>query len=93
MANSRKVSLDVIIGDKVQCSVNTYVVELIQALPEEIKDKITYNEWTILNEEGRKKKNYLKATVIPSIAINDVLVFEGIIPALDDLVAAIQNAV
>ena len=88
---TRKTLVDVIIGNKEQCAVNTYLVEAVACLPEEVKSLIEYREWTVLEEDGRRKKKELKAAVLPSLAIDGELSFEGILPSLEELEEAIRN--
>ncbi|MBI2877892.1 MAG: hypothetical protein HYY20_13535 [Candidatus Tectomicrobia bacterium] len=87
----RKVIVDLLIGNKEQCAVNTYAVEAITCLPTEIREKIEYREWSVLNEEGRRKKGELKARVIPTLALDGEICFEGVLPPLEELEEAIRS--
>lgn len=86
----RKAIVDVIIGNKEQCAVNTYLVEAVACLPDDIQKLIEYHEWSVLEEDGRRKKKELKAKVIPSLAIDGELCFEGVLPSLEELEEAIR---
>jgi uncharacterized protein YlzI (FlbEa/FlbD family) len=88
---TRKTVVDVIIGNKEQCAVNTYLVEAVACLPEEVKTLIEYREWSVVEEEGRNKKKELKAKVIPSLAINGKLCFEGVLPSIEELEEVIRG--
>lgn len=88
--SAKKVIVDLLIGNKEQCAVNTYVVEAIACLPAEIQERIEYREWSVLQEEGRRKKGELKARVIPTLALDGELCFEGVLPSMEELEEAIR---
>ena len=58
-------------------------------LPKEIKDRIDYHEWSLRNREGIEMFKRFHARSLPSIAINEELRFESLIPTQEDLIGAI----
>ncbi|HYA93714.1 MAG TPA: hypothetical protein VEK32_19655 [Thermodesulfobacteriota bacterium] len=60
-------------------------------LPKGIKDKIDYHEWSLRNREGIEMFKKFRARSLPSIAINEELRFESLIPAQEDLIKAITQ--
>ena len=67
------------------------MVAAVADLPEEIKDKIDYHEWSLGNREGIEMFKKFKARSLPSIAINEELLFESLIPTQEDLIKAITQ--
>lgn len=67
------------------------MVAAVADLPEEIKDKIDYHEWSLRNREGIEMFKKFKARSLPSIAINEELQFESLIPTQEDLIKAITQ--
>ncbi len=67
------------------------MVAAVADLPEEIKDKIDYHEWSLRNREGIEMFKRFHARSLPSIAINGELQFESLIPAQEDLIEAITQ--
>lgn len=67
------------------------MVAAVADLPKEIKDKIDYHEWSLRNREGIEMFKRFKARSLPSIAINEELQFESLIPAQEDLIEAINQ--
>ncbi|NHM26667.1 hypothetical protein G7K71_06615 [Desulfofundulus sp. TPOSR] len=66
------------------------MAEAVKALPQEIKDMIEVHEWDMRTREGIKRFLELKAKSLPSIALDNELVFEAVIPPQEDLIAAIK---
>ncbi|MDQ0285241.1 MULTISPECIES: hypothetical protein [Desulfofundulus] len=66
------------------------MAEAVKALPQEIKDIIEVHEWDMRTREGIKRFLELKAKSLPSIALDNELVFEAVIPPQEDLIAAIK---
>lgn len=60
-------------------------------LPQDIKDKIDYHEWSLRNREGIEMFKKFKARSLPSIAIDGELCFESLIPTQEDLIKAITQ--
>jgi len=67
------------------------MVAAVADLPKEIKDRIDYHEWSLRNREGIEMFKKFKARSLPSIAINEELRFESLIPAQEDLINAITQ--
>jgi hypothetical protein len=67
------------------------MVAAVADLPEEIKDKIDYHEWSLRNREGIDMFKKFQARSLPSIAINEELRFESLIPTQEDLIKAIAQ--
>jgi len=65
------------------------MVAAVADLPKEIKDKLDYHEWSLRNREGIEMFKKFKARSLPSIAINEELCFESLIPTQEDLIRAI----
>ncbi|SHF15184.1 hypothetical protein SAMN02745218_01565 [Desulfofundulus australicus DSM 11792] len=66
------------------------MAEAVKALPQEIRDIIEVHEWDMRTREGIKRFLELKAKSLPSIALDNELVFEAVIPPQEDLIAAIK---
>jgi hypothetical protein len=60
-------------------------------LPKEIRDVIDYHEWSLRNREGIEMFKKFNARSLPSIAINEELCFESLIPTSEDLIQAIRE--
>jgi len=67
------------------------MAESVQALPADIQEIIEAREWDLRTLEGIERFRQLRAKSLPSIALNEELVFEAIIPAQEDLIQAIQD--
>jgi len=67
------------------------MVAAVADLPKEIKDKIDYHEWSLRNRVGIEMFKKFKARSLPSIAINEELCFESLIPTREDLISAITQ--
>ncbi|MQL52723.1 hypothetical protein GFC01_10705 [Desulfofundulus thermobenzoicus] len=67
------------------------MAEAVKVLPPEIQDIIEVREWDMRTREGIKRFMELKARSLPSIALNNELVFEAEIPLQEDLIAAIKE--
>jgi hypothetical protein len=67
------------------------MAESVQALPKNIQQIIEVHEWDLRTREGIQRFKHLKAKSLPSIALNEELVFEAIIPPQEELIQAIQE--
>lgn len=67
------------------------MVAAVADLPEEMKDKIDYHEWSLRNREGIEMFRKFNARSLPSIAINGELCFESLIPTSEELIEAIRK--
>jgi hypothetical protein len=62
------------------------MMESIAALPSDVQEMIVYKEWSIKNKDGVGKFLELKGKVLPTICIEEDLVFESIIPQYEELI-------
>lgn len=60
-------------------------------LPKEIRDRIDYHEWSLKDREGIAMFKRFNARSLPSIAINENLCFESLIPTQEELIEAITQ--
>ncbi len=67
------------------------MVAAVADLPKEIKDRIDYHEWSLRNREGIEMFKKFGARSLPSIAINEKLCFESLIPTREELIEAITQ--
>ena len=81
-----KLNIDVLTLDSVQCAACGYMMESIAALPGDVQEMIVYKEWSIKNKSGIGKFLELKGKVLPTICIENDLVFESIIPQYEELI-------
>ena len=81
-----KLRIDVLTLDSVQCAACGYMMESIAALPSDVQEMIQYREWSIKNKDGIGKFLELKGKVLPTICIEQDLVFESIIPQYEELI-------
>ena len=86
-----KITIDVLPLDAVQCAACTYMTESIAALPDDVQDLIEYQEWSIKNKDSLQKFMELKGKVLPTICIENDLVFESIIPQYEELIDALAE--
>jgi hypothetical protein len=80
-----KITISVLTLDSVQCAACGYMMESIAALPKDVQDMIEYHEWSIKNKEGIRKFIEMKGRVLPTICIENDLVFESSIPQYEVL--------
>ncbi|SMD12857.1 hypothetical protein SAMN02746065_1437 [Desulfocicer vacuolatum DSM 3385] len=81
-----KIRIDVLTLDSVQCAACGYMMESIAALPQDIQALIEYKEWSIKQKEGIAMFTKLKGKVLPTICIENDLVFQSIIPQYEELI-------
>ena len=67
------------------------MAESVKVLPEEIKDLIDVREWDMRTREGIQRFRELKAKSLPSVALDEELVYEAIIPMQEELCAEIRR--
>lgn len=84
--SDRKIKIDVLTLDSVQCAACGYMMESIAAMPTDVQDMIEYKEWSIKNKSGIGKFTELNGRVLPTICIEGDLVFESIIPQYEELI-------
>jgi hypothetical protein len=67
------------------------MMESIAALPDDVQALIAYQEWSIKNKDSLQKFMELKGKVLPTICIENDLVFESIIPQYEELIDALAE--
>jgi hypothetical protein len=67
------------------------MAESVQVLPNNIQEIIEVHEWDLRTREGIQRFKHLKAKSLPSIALNEELVFEATIPPQEELIQAIRE--
>jgi hypothetical protein len=82
----KKIHIDVLTLDSVQCAACGYMMESIAAMPREIQEMIEYKEWSVKTRDGVAKFQSLKGKVLPTICIEGDLVFPSIIPQYEELI-------
>jgi hypothetical protein len=68
------------------------MIAAVKDLPQEVLDKIVYEEWSLRTVEGVARFKELRAKSLPALAIDGKLVFECEIPPAEELIAAIERA-
>ncbi len=86
-----KIHIDVLTLDSVQCAACGYMMESIAALPEDVQEMIDYTEWSIKTKEGIAMFTRLKGKVLPTICIEEDLVFQSMIPQYEELIDALAE--
>jgi hypothetical protein len=61
----------------------------VQDLPKEIHQYIDVHEWDMRTLEGNQRFFELKGKCLPSIALDEDLMYESLIPGQEDLIAEI----
>jgi hypothetical protein len=67
------------------------MMESIAALPVDVQQVIEYKEWSIKTKEGIGMFTRLKGKVLPTICIEEDLVFQSIIPQYEELIDALSE--
>lgn len=62
------------------------MAESVKVLPEEIKKIINVHEWDMRTREGIQRFKELKAKSLPSVALDEELVYDAIIPGQEELI-------
>jgi hypothetical protein len=91
MDEDEKIRIDVLTLDSVQCAACGYMMESIAALPDDVQKMIQYTEWSIKTKEGIGMFTRLKGKVLPTICIEEDLVFQSIIPQYEELIDALAE--
>ncbi len=65
------------------------MAESVRSLPREIQELIEVREWDMRTLEGFQRSRELKARSLPSLALDQELVFEAIIPGQEELIKEI----
>jgi hypothetical protein len=66
------------------------MVQAVKVLPAEIQELIEVQVWNVKELQGIQRKKALRAKAVPSIAINEEVVFQSGIPQHEELIAAIR---
>ena len=66
------------------------MAESVKVLPEDIQKIIEIHEWDLRTLEGVKRFRELKAKSLPTVALDEELVYEAIIPPQEELIEAIK---
>jgi hypothetical protein len=67
------------------------MAEAVKALPQEIQDLMEVCEWDMRTREGVNRFRELKAKSLPSIALDQQLVYESLIPGQEELAEEIRR--
>jgi hypothetical protein len=67
------------------------MAESVKVLPEEIQDIIEVHQWDMRTREGVQRFRELKAKSLPSVALDDELMYEALIPMQEELIAEIRR--
>ncbi len=67
------------------------MAESVKVLPEEIRQMTRVYEWDMRTRKGVQRFLALKAKSLPSIALDDELVYVSLIPMQEELIAEIQR--
>ncbi len=62
------------------------MAESVKVLPEEIQKIINVHEWDMRTLEGIQRFKELKAKSLPSVALDEELVYNAIIPGQEELI-------
>ncbi|MGB3210054.1 MAG: hypothetical protein WBB19_05040 [Desulforhopalus sp.] len=63
----------------------------VQDLPKEIQHYIEVREWDMRTLDGNRRFRELKGKCLPSIALDNELMYESLIPGQEDLTAEITR--
>lgn len=88
---AQKVVVDVLLTDFNQWLACVYMAESVRVLPEDIKGLIEVQEWDMRTREGIQRFKELKAKSLPSVALDEELVYEAIIPMQEELCDEIRR--
>ena len=67
------------------------MAESVKVLPEEIQKIIDVHEWDMRTREGIHRFRELKAKSLPSVALDEELVYEALIPGQEELIDEIKR--
>lgn len=67
------------------------MAESVKVLPKDIQRIIEVREWDMRTREGVQRFRELKAKSLPSVALDEELVYESLIPMQEDLITEIQR--
>ena len=67
------------------------MAEAVKVLPQEIQDLMEIREWDMRTREGVNRFRELKAKSLPSIALDEQLLYESLIPGQEELAEEIRR--
>jgi hypothetical protein len=67
------------------------MAEAVKVLPREIQDLMEVREWDMRTREGVNRFRELKAKSLPSIALDEQLVYESLIPGQEELAQEVRR--
>jgi hypothetical protein len=67
------------------------MAESVKVLPEDIQSLIDVREWDMRTREGVQRFRELKARSLPSVALDEDLVYESLIPMQEELMDEIRR--
>ncbi|MBW2573790.1 MAG: hypothetical protein JRE61_16120 [Deltaproteobacteria bacterium] len=67
------------------------MAESVKVLPEDIKALIDVHEWDMRTREGVQRFRELKGKSLPSVALDEELVYESLIPMQEELIEEIRR--
>ena len=67
------------------------MAESVKDLPKDIQDIIDVREWDMRTREGVQRFRELKAKSLPSVALDEELMYEALIPMQEELIAEIRR--
>jgi hypothetical protein len=67
------------------------MAESVRVLPQNIQNMMDVREWDMRTREGIQRFRELRAKSLPSVALDNELVYEAIIPGQEDLSAEIRR--
>ncbi len=67
------------------------MAESVKVLPEDIQSLIDVREWDMRTREGVQRFREHKAKSLPSVALDEDLVYESLIPMQEELMAEIRR--
>jgi hypothetical protein len=67
------------------------MAESVKVLPEDIKALIDVHEWDMRTRDGVQRFRELKAKSLPSVALDEELVYESLIPMQEELIEEIRK--
>jgi len=67
------------------------MAESVKVLPKDIQQLITVQEWDMRTREGIQRFKELKAKSLPSVALDEELVYESLIPMQEELCDEIRR--
>jgi len=67
------------------------MAESVKVLPKDIQQLITVQEWDMRTREGIQRFKELRAKSLPSVALDEELVYESLIPMQEELCDEIRR--